>query len=947
MYKKQQELPNMPNKPQIEMPFEDMSSTSSKSADPVTCLGTTFENDEARRAHFTELLREKLGDPEFRAIEGFPLGEEDDILALSDPPYYTACPNPWIDDFIQEWEAQKPTEQREAAYHREPFAADVKEGKYHPIYKLHPYLTKVPHRAIMRYILHYTEPGDIVFDGFCGTGMTGVAAQMCANKTEVEALGYRVNPDGAVLQQEMDEHGLNQWVAFSKMGARRAVLNDLSPAATFISYNYNTPVDVNAFKREAERILTELEAECGWMYETKHEDGRIGKINYTVWSDVFVCPECSEEIVFWEVAVDKKAGKVLGEFPCPHCGTKLTKRIMERSWTTKHDNLLGKSVRQAKQVPVMINYSLGKKRHQKELGEGDFALIEKIERERIPYRVPTQHLPKGYNTEQPIRSHGITHVHHFYTHRNLWVLGSLAEKIRDHKLLLLITKLAYRITKLYGLTYQSGVWGAGGGPTAGTYYVPSLNKELNILERLRAALKSRMKAENTITKSVGILNQCSSLTDTKYMSDNSLNYIFIDPPFGSNKNYSELSFLWESWLKVWTNNVPEAIENTVQGKGINEYRKLMADCFKETFRLIKPGRWVTVEFSNTSAGVWNAIQSTLSDAGFIIANVSVLDKGHGSFMSLTTPTAVKQDLVISAYKPNGGFTDRFQTKIESEAGVWDFVRTHLGYLPIVKTREGTLMPIPERDLRILYDQVVAYYVRNGLFVPLSSQEFQAGLRQRFAERDGMFFLAEQVAQYDRKKLILGEVYQMSAFVSDEESAIHWLRQHLKEKPQTYQDIHPQYIQEAQRSWKKNEKPIELSTLLDQNFIPYDGKEEVPAQIHSYLSTNWKEYRNMKKDNPLLKEKAKDRWYVPDPNKAGDLEKVRERSLMREFEKYKEEKKKLKLFRQEAVRAGFKNAWQARDYKTILTVAEKIPHNVLEEDPKLLMWYDQAVTRLGG
>jgi hypothetical protein len=42
-------------------------------------------------------------------------------------------------------------------------------------------IPKVPHKAIMRYILHYTEPGDIVFDGFCGTGMTGVAAQMCGN----------------------------------------------------------------------------------------------------------------------------------------------------------------------------------------------------------------------------------------------------------------------------------------------------------------------------------------------------------------------------------------------------------------------------------------------------------------------------------------------------------------------------------------------------------------------------------------------------------------------------------------------------------------------------------------------------------------------------------------------------------------------------------------------
>jgi hypothetical protein len=70
---------------------------------PVTCLGMEFESDEARREYFTEELRKKLQDPEFRAIEGFPIGEDEDILALSDPPYYTACPNPWIKDFIEQW----------------------------------------------------------------------------------------------------------------------------------------------------------------------------------------------------------------------------------------------------------------------------------------------------------------------------------------------------------------------------------------------------------------------------------------------------------------------------------------------------------------------------------------------------------------------------------------------------------------------------------------------------------------------------------------------------------------------------------------------------------------------------------------------------------------------------------------------------------------------------
>ena len=175
----------------------------------------------------------------------------------------------------------------------------------------------------------------------------------------------------------------------------------------------------------------------------------------------------------------------------------------------------------------------------------------------------------------------------------------------------------------------------------------------------------------------------------------------------------------------------------------------------------------------------------------------------------------------------------------------------------------------------------------------------------------------------------------------------WLRQKFKEKPQTFQEVHPHFIQEAQRAWSKVEIPLELSTLLEQNFLRYDGRGPVPDQIHAYLSTNWNELRNLAKDDPMLMAKAHDRWFVPDPNNIGDLEKLREKALLKEFEEYKQAKKKLKVFRLETVRAGFKKAWQKRDYTTIVSVADKIPNNVPEEDPKLLMWYDQAVTRMGG
>jgi hypothetical protein len=399
-------------------------------------------------------------------------------------------------------------------------------------------------------------------------------------------------------------------------------------------------------------------------------------------------------------------------------------------------------------------------------------------------------------------------------------------------------------------------------------------------------------------------------------------------------------------MKILTNNKNEAIENSVQGKGSIEYRQLMTACFKEAYRILKPGRWMTVEFSNTKASVWNSIQTALTEAGFIVANVSALDKKQGSFKAVTTPTAVKQDLVISAYKPNGGFEERFKQEAQTEEGVWDFVRNHLKYLPVSKKQGLDIVAIPERDPRILYDQLITYYVRKGYNVPIDSQDFQLGLSQRFSERDHMYFLPEQVAEYDRKKMIGGgRPVQHSLFISDEASAIEWLRNLLRDKPQSFQDINPQFMKEIS-GWSKNEVGLELSTLLEQNFLLYDGKGDVPAQIHSHISTWYKELRNLPKNDPALIIKAKDRWYVPDPNKEGDLLKLREKALLKEFEEYKQTKKKLKIFRLEAVRTGFKKAWQEKDYAVIVAVAEKIPNKILEEDPKLLMWYDQAVTRMG-
>lgn len=908
---------------------------------PVTCLGLTFDSEEERKAYFTEELRKKL--PELRKLEGFPIGSDEDILALSDPPYYTACPNPWLNDFIHEWEKEKPKSKE--PYHREPFAADVSEGKNDPIYNAHSYHTKVPHKAIMRYILHYTNPGDIVFDGFAGTGMTGVAAQMCGDREAVMELGYQVLDDGTIL----DEEGR----PFSKLGARKAILNDLSPAASFIAYNYNTPVDAEQFEREANRILEEVESECGWMYETHHvENGQIqyditgnpikGRINYTVWSDVFVCPHCADEIVFWEAAVDQEKGKVHNEFSCPSCGAKHTKRSVERAWETKYDTAINQSVRQAKQVPVLINYTVGKKRYEKRPDESDMALIAKIEEMEIPYWFPTDRMPEGEESRRNDRI-GITHVHHFYTKRNLWILSAIYGKLVMPQTKLLFNSQLINISKLN--RYRPNV-SFPYNPLSGTLYIGSQVSESNVFTAYRNKLRRLVTAFKDVQLNSVMFNQSTVSSPATGLQ---VDYIFTDPPFGANLMYSELNFLWESWLKVFTNNKSEAIVNQVQGKGLLEYQRLMEACFQEYYRILKPGRWMTVEFSNSQASVWSAIQEAIQRAGFVIANVSTLDKKQGSFKAVTTTTAVKQDLIISAYKPTEDMRKELEQYQNTEESVWAFVRRHLEQLPVFIGDKGKAEVIVERTPRILFDRMVAYHVQHGLAVPISSAEFQAGVVQRFPMRDGMAFLESQVAEYDKKRTLIKEFVQMSLFVSDETSAIEWLRQQLMTKPQTRQELHPNYMREIQHIAKHELLP-ELDELLEQNFLLYDGSEDVPSQIHAYLSTNYKDLRNLDKSDPRLKEKAKGRWYVPDPNKQADLEKLRERALLREFESYKEEleksKKKLRQFRTEAIRTGFKKAWSEKDYETIVKIGERLPENILQEDDKLLMYYDNALVNLG-
>jgi len=1081
------------NKQHEQQTIFELEGPATRDSGPVTCLGLTFPNDEERRKHFLGILRaglqelrEKLSVP-FTSLEdtynrlkslqhwplgtdeqirdlaqriahaasstrdpqpatrdllglykdevGFPIGSDEDILALSDPPYYTACPNPFIADFIKHWEKQKSArcesrvsesndprlETRDPEpYSREPFASDTGAGKTHPIYTAHSYHSKIPHLATMPCILHYTDPGDIVLDGFSGSGMTGVAAQMCGDKAEVESLGYRVDKEGTIYQETEDEPPMNtnehrsgkdhssesvsirgskKWKPFSKLGARRAILIDLSPVANFIAYNLNLDVSAREFKRAADAFFKKIEAELGWMYETLHTDGRRkGRINYVVWSEVFTCPNCAGDVVFMDQAYEPKTGKFASEFECPHCRAALTTRSCEHKFTSYFDKAIGETVRKVTYVPVEIEYTLpgDKTKYRKKPDAHDLALINRLANEQPKDWFPTakHFISPRVHGSRLIRL-GITHYHQFYLPRALHALSTMWRIAGEWP--------DVRVKGFLKFTVEQCFWGLGlvsryvpshfsqvNQYLPNVFYIPANIVEISpwyILDGKYKRLQKMLAAKQLPTSRQVNISTASSLQLP--IPDKNVDYIYTDPPFGDAINYGDLNLLIEAWHNLFSRLESEVLWDELKKKTLSVYSDLMRRAFAEYYRVLKPGRWMTVVFHNSKNLVWTAIQEAIGDAGFVVADVRTLDREQGSFNQVTAAGAVKQDLVISAYKPNGGLEERFRLEAGTEEGVWDFVRTHLKQLPVavvtgrrsrvagqndsgLGTQDSRLEIVAERQNYLLFDRMVAFHVQRGVMVPLSAAEFYAGLAQRFPERDGMYFLPDQVAEYDKKRMTVREVLQLKLFVTDEASAIQWFKQQLVRKPQTFQELHPQFLKEI-GGWQKHEKPLELSELLEQNFLRYDGKGPIPKQIVSWLKQSEEmrkviqeelasgrateengalHFSSLSPQSSSLITRSKDRWYVPDPNKAGDLEKLRERSLLKEFEEYRTagasgRSLKLKVFRLEAVRAGFKKAWQERDYATIITVARKIPENVLQEDPKLLMWYDQALTRTEG
>lgn len=573
---------------------QSFTASSDATAKPVECLGSTFPNEEARRAYFTDLLREKLQDPEFRQIEGFPIGTDEDILALSDPPYYTACPNPFMASVISSRAKSITT-----SYHREPYAFDVSEGKGDQTYYIHSYHTKVPPSAVAKYVTHYTDSHDVILDCFSGSGMIGLG------------------------------------VSLAKKSDLLTVLLDLSPASTFISYFHN------CFRPEAkhfqllEDVLASLRAEFDHWYTTQHtgwaasleaprnwntRNGKSagdGRTKFVVWSTVVACPECGVSAPLWDLCVDLPKNTSADVFDCPSCKVVLVK---ERKFTKKHnghlvlpvkeivqDLQLEQQIERVKRVPVLVSYEVDRTRYEKAPSAEDLAQIRQAESQRIRHWCPTHRMPEGDESRRNDDA-GMTHTHHFFPARTLHVLASAWEYLskQDPGVYGLVTGVLTRSSwqNRYMPQHRGNRSREVVGPLSGTLYIPYFSLEINPIEYLyekgKAALRSLAQKPRPST----VISTQSASSMPEVLPDKSIDYAFIDPPFGSNLQYSELSYIMECWLKVRTASKYEAVVNVSRNVSIEGYCERMREALSALGNSLKPGKWVTVEFHNSQNAIW-------------------------------------------------------------------------------------------------------------------------------------------------------------------------------------------------------------------------------------------------------------------------------------------------------------------------------------------------------
>jgi len=603
--------------------------------------------------------------------------------------YYSGDkPNPNLRAFVEQHVKEHPCDALHDDYDVLAFDRPIEATKATAIYGMHAYWSKKPHDAIQQYIKHYTKPGDLVLDPFCGSGSTALAALM----------------DG-----------------------RAAIAIDRSPAATFITRNYCTSVGIDEFARSFEEFEVRVGTEIDWLYETRCDRcGGPAHTLYTVYSMVFQCPECGEQVPLYDCAeiTAEKNGTLKQVRICPSC--------LKRGKTVE----INGRCRRCGSIPVEASYECrgncsplrDKRAHndsdprkREYFKRYDVGKILEIESKEIPNWYPQVPMIKGQETcvKRNLEAQGIRSVADLFTKRNLWALSTAFRgAAKDDDLRGLIDASIIANSKKAQMPEV-------GGYIPGNYSLPAISTEREVMNTIKLMERKSLKAKGLISSSViqpRLIISTQSACDLSSIPAGSVDYIFTDPPYGGSVQYGELNFVWEAWLQLdlsWHSD--EVIVNEIRHKTEADWANMMRTAVEECYRVLKPGRWLSLCYHDTSEGTWTLVQDIVSQAGFVseqTKDVLSIDTGGRTYNQYTADKVTKRDLVMNFRKPRPGETaaevrvdaiddgDTLNDKVR--AIITDYLTDHAG---ATKDR--------------IWDTVVSRMVREGQMQP---HDFEALLR---------------------------------------------------------------------------------------------------------------------------------------------------------------------------------------------------------------------------
>lgn len=574
-----------------------------------------------------------------------------------------------------------------------------------PLFNAFPYPTKISPEAIALFIAAHTAPGATVLDGFAGSGSTGLAAILCGQPTDQ-------------MRQDAKRLGLDvRW------GARRAVLYELSVLGAFVADVLSNPPDPAEFSEAAEGLLSDVRRQWAWLYGTHDPDGNDGEIRYVVWSDLLRCPDCRKHVSLWDACVSRRPAKISGIFRCPYCSAEVAVDSVVRVRETVTDDLLGHDRLTRRRVPAWIYGETKGKTWSRPATAADLRMFRELEQTSPPEAVPLQQVSWG-DLYRSGYHEGISHLHHFYTRRNLVAFSCLwnataraPERLQPALRFWLLSYNAAHSTLMTRVVAKKGqndlvVTSA----QPGVLYISGLPVEKNIFAGVRRKIGTMQRAFAMVHSDEKLVEVHNASCLKLDLPDESVDYVFTDPPFGGNIPYAEVNFINEAWLGRLTDSTEEAIVSPHQRKKVDDYQALLQRAFQEARRVLRPNSCATVVFHSTSAGVWNALRSAYEDAGLHVVGTSVLDKTQASFKQVRTAGAVKGDPLILLSKAP-------VLRNASQAEVWAVTKQ------LVKQAAKSSDPA-EATAQRLYSRLVGRYMAAGQSVPIDAGDFYRGLRER-------------------------------------------------------------------------------------------------------------------------------------------------------------------------------------------------------------------------